>query len=191
MLIVGVSGALRREELTFLQVQHIKDMGSYILIEIPNAKTNVRKEFTISNGDIENVDLLVIFRKYCSLRPSPIENSRFFFYRKKNMAPLPPPKKLSGAQNLKRKRQKQDETEKAAKSLAKFLKVKLPESSELVLHATEEDPFNKCSLNEVLGDKEQHTQEDLAIPGTSSAVKNITEENIPDIPSPLLLQAGK
>ena len=78
MLIVGVSGALRREELTFLQVQHIKDMGSYILIEIPNTKTNVRKEFTISSGDIENVDLLVIFRKYSSLRPSPTENSRFF-----------------------------------------------------------------------------------------------------------------
>jgi hypothetical protein len=81
----------------------------------------------------------------------------FSFIEKKNMAPLPPPKKLSGAQNLKRKRQKQDETEKAAKSLAKFLKVKLPESSELVLHATEEDPFNKCSLNEAPGDKEQHT----------------------------------
>jgi hypothetical protein len=68
------------------------------------------------------------------------------------------------------------------------LKVKLPESSELVLHATEEDLFNKCSLNEAPGDKEQHTQKDLAIPGTSSTVKNITEENIPDIPSPSPLQ---
>jgi hypothetical protein len=37
------------------------------------------------------------------------------FIEKKNMAPPPPPKKLSGAQNLKRKRQKQDETEKTAK----------------------------------------------------------------------------
>lgn len=78
MLIAGVSGALRREELTFLQVQYIKDMGSFILIDIPNTKTNVRREFTISSGNIENVDLLVIFRKYFSLRPSPIENSRFF-----------------------------------------------------------------------------------------------------------------
>lgn len=79
MLIVGISGACRREELTFLQLQNIKDMGSFILIEIPNTKTNVRREFTISIGNIEGVNLVEMFRKYSSLRPSPIiEHSRFF-----------------------------------------------------------------------------------------------------------------
>lgn len=78
MLIVGVSGACRREEITFLQVQHVKDMGSFVLIEIPNTKTNVRREFTISSGNIDGVNLLEIFRKYSSLRPPSTENSRFF-----------------------------------------------------------------------------------------------------------------
>lgn len=53
-------------------------MGEYVLIEIPNTKTNVRREFTISSGNIEGVNLVEMFRKYSSLRPSPIEHSRFF-----------------------------------------------------------------------------------------------------------------
>lgn len=78
MLIVGISGACRREELTFLRLQDINDMGSFIKIEIPNTKTNVRREFTISGGNFEGVNLVEIFRKYYCLRPSPIENPRFF-----------------------------------------------------------------------------------------------------------------
>ncbi|KAJ3621923.1 hypothetical protein MTP99_002467 [Tenebrio molitor] len=41
MLIIGISGACRREELTFLDVKNITDKGSYIIIQIPDTKTNV------------------------------------------------------------------------------------------------------------------------------------------------------
>jgi integrase len=78
MLIIGISGACRREELTFLDVKNITDKGSYIIIQIPDTKTNVRREFTISPGNFEGLDLLEIFRTYFSLRPSPIEITRFF-----------------------------------------------------------------------------------------------------------------
>jgi hypothetical protein len=62
MLIIGISGACRREELTFLDVKNITDKGSYIIIQIPD--TNVRREFTISPGNFEGLDLLEIFRTY-------------------------------------------------------------------------------------------------------------------------------
>jgi hypothetical protein len=78
MLIIGISGACRREELTFLDVKNITDKGSYIIIQIPDTKTNVRREFTISPGNFEGLDLLGVFRTYFSLRPSPIEITRFF-----------------------------------------------------------------------------------------------------------------
>lgn len=77
-----------------------------------------------------------------------------------------PPKKLSGAQNLKRKRKKQEESEKAAKLLSKFLRPEKSSeslSSELVQlhHATEEDLLNKSSSGEAHEDEKQHIQEDL------------------------------
>jgi integrase len=78
MLIIGISGACCREELTFLDVKNITDKGSYIIIQIPDTKTNVRREFTISPGNFEGLDLLEIFRTYFPLRPSPIEITRFF-----------------------------------------------------------------------------------------------------------------
>nr|CAD7569872.1 unnamed protein product [Timema californicum] len=86
-----------------------------------------------------------------------------------------PTKKLSGAQNLKRKRKKQGETEKAATFL-RVEKSSESSSSELVQHTTEEDLFNISSSDEAHEDEEQHAQEDLAISGMSYAVQNITQE---------------
>jgi hypothetical protein len=66
MLIIGISGACRREKLTFLDVKNITDKGSYtsIIIQIPDTKTNVRRESTISPGNFEGLNLLEIFRTY-------------------------------------------------------------------------------------------------------------------------------
>lgn len=55
-----------------------KDNGTFILIVIPNTKTNIRREFTISSGNFEGVNLLQIFRKYSALRPSDFESTKFF-----------------------------------------------------------------------------------------------------------------
>nr|CAD7428179.1 unnamed protein product [Timema monikensis] len=71
------------------------------------------------------------------------------------------------------------ETEKAAKLLAKLLRVeKLSESSssELAQHAPKEDLVHGSSSDEAHEDEEQHEQENLAVSGMSSAVKYITEE---------------
>lgn len=91
-----------------------------------------------------------------------------------------PSKKLSGAQNLKRKRIKQAESEKSANMLSKFLKVEKlsnPLSPVLKSQQTIKDSFEKSSDHE---DIEQQIQEELAIPGTSSASQNITEEVVSD-----------
>ncbi|KAH0808663.1 hypothetical protein GEV33_014128 [Tenebrio molitor] len=63
MLIIGISGACRREELTFLDVKNITDKGPYIIIQIPDTKTNVRREFTISPGNFEGAGLIFKSKK--------------------------------------------------------------------------------------------------------------------------------
>lgn len=68
----------------------------------------------------------------------------------KNMSP--PSKKLSGAQNLKRKRIKQVETEKSANLLSKFLRVeKLPDtlSPERQYQQAIEDPLEKALIMKI------------------------------------------
>ncbi|RZC31763.1 hypothetical protein BDFB_003522, partial [Asbolus verrucosus] len=44
VLIVGISGACRGGELTFLDVKNVKDMESFFLIEILDTKTHIRRE---------------------------------------------------------------------------------------------------------------------------------------------------
>ncbi|KAF5273664.1 hypothetical protein FQA39_LY07354 [Lamprigera yunnana] len=88
------------------------------------------------------------------------------------------PKKLSSAQNLKRKRTKQDETEKPVKLLSKFLRVEKSSessSSELAQHqnAKKQDLFKRSSSCETHEDEEKHIQEYLGIPGTSSGFQKI------------------
>ncbi|KAF5286821.1 hypothetical protein FQA39_LY00354 [Lamprigera yunnana] len=87
-------------------------------------------------------------------------------------------KKTTSSTKLK----KQNETGKSAKLLSKFLKVeKSSESSSSELaqhqHAKEQDLFKKTFSCEAHEDEEQqHIQEDLAIPGTSSRFQNIIKK---------------
>lgn len=74
-MIVGVSGACRREELTKLSTRDISDEGNFIKIRVEHTKTNIIREFTITDG---NANFLTIFRKYSSLRNSTTDHDRFF-----------------------------------------------------------------------------------------------------------------
>ena len=77
-MIIGVAGACRKSELTFLRLENLKDEESYIKIRIPNTKTHSCREFAITKGDIEGHDFLEIIRKYMRLRPKGIKHDRFF-----------------------------------------------------------------------------------------------------------------
>ncbi|KAJ8917633.1 hypothetical protein NQ315_000117 [Exocentrus adspersus] len=46
-LILGVAGACRCNELTFLDISDVQDKGSYLYVLIPDTKTNISRSFTV------------------------------------------------------------------------------------------------------------------------------------------------
>ncbi|KAJ8974823.1 hypothetical protein NQ317_001012 [Molorchus minor] len=64
-LILGIAGACRTDELVNLTVDDIEDVGSSLIVKIPNTKTKIPRIFVVT--DVGN--MLELFRKYLSLRP--------------------------------------------------------------------------------------------------------------------------
>lgn len=77
-MVLGIAGACRTDELTNLTVDDIEDVGSSLIVKIPNTKTKIPRTFVVT--DIGN--MLELFRKYSSLRPSHVKHKRFFLYYK-------------------------------------------------------------------------------------------------------------
>lgn len=78
MLIVGVCGGCRIDELVRMRTEDIQDLDSLIKIRVPNTKTKLPREFVITNGNINGLNMIEIVRKYASLRPKHIDHQRFF-----------------------------------------------------------------------------------------------------------------
>lgn len=55
-----------------MKLSHIEDMGSKLLITLPDTKTKKTRTFIVN-------EYLDIFRKYLSIRPKNMDNERFFF----------------------------------------------------------------------------------------------------------------
>ncbi|KAJ8977851.1 hypothetical protein NQ317_011303 [Molorchus minor] len=62
-LILGIAGACRTDELVNLTVDDIEDVGSSLIVKIPNTKTKIPRIFVVT--DVGN--MLELFRKYLSL----------------------------------------------------------------------------------------------------------------------------
>ncbi|KAJ8974673.1 hypothetical protein NQ317_018511, partial [Molorchus minor] len=81
-LILGIAGACRTDELVNLIVDDIEDVGSSLIVKIPNTKTirggGRARIFVVT--DVGN--MLELFRKYLSLRPSHVKHKRLFLYYK-------------------------------------------------------------------------------------------------------------
>ncbi|KAJ8914730.1 hypothetical protein NQ315_017440 [Exocentrus adspersus] len=77
-LIIGIAGACRKSELTFLRVENVTDQGQYMKVTIPNTKTKIFREFAITSEGIEGLNFIEIVRKYISVRPPTLKNDRFF-----------------------------------------------------------------------------------------------------------------
>ncbi|KAJ8918312.1 hypothetical protein NQ315_008005 [Exocentrus adspersus] len=75
-LILGVAGACRCNELTFLDISDIQDKGSYLYVLIPDTKTNISRSFTVME-EAFSVNAVKMCRKYISLRPK-AAGRRFF-----------------------------------------------------------------------------------------------------------------
>lgn len=71
-LILGITGACRREELKNLTVQDIEHYDKMIVVKIPRTKNDVPRKFTVDG------DFYEIIKKYEALRPENVKNDRFF-----------------------------------------------------------------------------------------------------------------
>ncbi|KAJ8911701.1 hypothetical protein NQ315_013163 [Exocentrus adspersus] len=75
-LILGVAGACRCNELTFLDISDVQDKGSYLYVLIPDTKTNISRSFTVME-EAFSVNAVEMCRKYISLQPK-AAGRRFF-----------------------------------------------------------------------------------------------------------------
>lgn len=109
MLIIGIGGACRGDELVNLQIENVKKQGEVLHIFIPNTKTKISREFFITSGGIEGVNMVDIIEKYRALRPAHADHGRFFVgYRHGKCIKLPVgintfsviPKKIASFLNL-------------------------------------------------------------------------------------------
>jgi hypothetical protein len=48
---MGISGAMRRDELTKMSIDDIKDEHSVLIVAVPNTKTGIKRTFTVTNPD--------------------------------------------------------------------------------------------------------------------------------------------
>lgn len=82
-LIIGIAGACRKQEMVQLTCDNVIDEGNVFHILIPNTKTKISREFFVTSGGIEGIDMVKIVRKYKLLRPPGTDHTRFFVgYRK-------------------------------------------------------------------------------------------------------------
>lgn len=56
----------------------VQDEGEFIKIILPNSKTKIVREFAITEGNVQGISCLDLFRKYKDLRPSHVNHGRFF-----------------------------------------------------------------------------------------------------------------
>jgi integrase len=78
ILIFGVAGACRRDELTKMQLNDVQDKDSIFIVNVRDTKTHINRTFTITNDEEGEIDYLSICRKYISLRPANATTSRLF-----------------------------------------------------------------------------------------------------------------
>lgn len=75
VLILGIAGACRRNELTNMRIGDIEDRGSVLIVKVPDTKTYKYRSFTVTNDEL---DYLNILRNYLKLRPENATSDRLF-----------------------------------------------------------------------------------------------------------------
>lgn len=76
--IVGLAGACRREELTYLLLSNVKDEGDCFCFMLSHTKTKIGRQFYVTVGNIDGIDMVKLVRDYITLRLSGVGHDRFF-----------------------------------------------------------------------------------------------------------------
>ena len=76
ILIFGIAGACRRDELVKLVMDDIEDKQSILIVKIPDSKTYTSRTFIVTNN--ATLDYISIYRKYMNIRPKNCKIRRLF-----------------------------------------------------------------------------------------------------------------
>lgn len=77
VLILGISGTLRGNEICDLKSSDVVDKGEFIQVEVKDAKANVDRRFIVVNSD--GLNFANVIRKYSGLRPKDRPDPRYLF----------------------------------------------------------------------------------------------------------------
>lgn len=87
---MGLYGACRRSELLNMKLDHIDNKGDILIVTVPETKNNITRTFTITNKTVDGLNLLTIYNKYISLRPTHTPHNRLFISYKNNKCTVQP-----------------------------------------------------------------------------------------------------
>ncbi|GLV40663.1 hypothetical protein CBL_04466 [Carabus blaptoides fortunei] len=82
VLVMGVFGGLKREEMVKMTIDQIEDKGCVLLVNIPQARTGETKAFAIMEE--HELNALDLVRQYIALRPPGLAERRFFLSYRNN-----------------------------------------------------------------------------------------------------------
>ncbi|KAJ3631873.1 hypothetical protein MTP99_012978 [Tenebrio molitor] len=74
VLIMGIFGACRCDELVKMSVDDVTEVGTYLSIDIPMTKTDKPRRFVIVKEGC-SADPIALYQKYISLRPANIKHN--------------------------------------------------------------------------------------------------------------------
>ncbi|XP_050517936.1 uncharacterized protein LOC126892445 [Diabrotica virgifera virgifera] len=77
-MILGISGACRREELYNITMNDIQQTDGLMIVKVPNTKTNIQRTFTVVNKPDDKIPYLEILQKYIKLRPLQVKSNHLF-----------------------------------------------------------------------------------------------------------------
>lgn len=82
VVVMGIAGACRKDELCKLTINNVIDKGDIILVRILDAKNHQSRSFTIVDNENEKFHFVALVRKYMNLRPK--SSIQRFFLRYQN-----------------------------------------------------------------------------------------------------------
>lgn len=100
VLVMGVFGGLRRDEMVKMCIDDIIDKGSVVIVKVPETKTGTSKGFTIVEE--KEINALKLVRQYMALRPKQTKERRFFLTYRKGRCTVQPVGKntIGGVPNI-------------------------------------------------------------------------------------------
>lgn len=90
VVVMGVMGACRCDELVNLKTTEIEDKGSILIVNILKTKNYKSRSFVVTDAEGSGFNGLAIYRKYAVLRPKSLGEGRFFLCYRSGKCTLQP-----------------------------------------------------------------------------------------------------